>query len=70
MIASGADVDRVDNNSSGWTPLLKAVWRRRDKMVDFLIRNGADVNCKLRSGQRWFPLYLAAESGETLSARS
>lgn len=38
---------------SGWTPLLKAIWARKEKLVDLLIQNGADVNHELRSGQRW-----------------
>lgn len=47
----------------GWTPLLKAIWARKEKLVDLLIRNGADVNQEIKSGQGWFGLYITAESG-------
>lgn len=43
--------------------MLRAIWARKDRLVELLIENGADVNKELRIGQRWSPLYVAAESG-------
>lgn len=48
---------------AGWTPLLKAIWARKEKLVELLLQNGADVNHELKSGQGWFGLYISAESG-------
>lgn len=42
----------------GWTPLMRAVWQRKEKLVQLLLENGAHVNHELRSGQRWSALYI------------
>lgn len=55
----GADPNVCSNNK---TPLIMAISRRQQKMINLLIDSGADINqvCNLRS-----PLHVAVTSGET-----
>ena len=46
MIKSGVNINACDEN--GWTALHYAAVENDDKMVRWLVRNGADVNAKTR----------------------
>lgn len=56
--------------NSGWTPLLKAVWARKEKMVQLLIEKGANVTQELRAGQHWSPLYLGLQNPSRQTRRA
>jgi ankyrin repeat protein len=56
-IDNGADVNEV--GSEGTTPLIEAIYRRRDNLVKFLLEKGADPNLKNEKGIT--PLYAALD---------
>lgn len=56
-IDNGADVNEV--GAEGTTPLIEAVYRRRENLVKFLLEKGADPNLKNEKGIT--PLYAALD---------
>ena len=56
-LAAGTDVNAKDEE--GWTALVYAIVKDREKIVELLIANGADVNAKMSKG--WTPLNIAIE---------
>ena len=56
-LAAGTDVNAEDDE--GWTALVYAIVKDREKIVELLIANGADVNAKMSKG--WTPLDIAIE---------
>lgn len=40
---------------------MVAAWNGREKVVEYLLKNGANISCSLQSG--YTPLYVAAENG-------
>jgi ankyrin repeat protein len=61
LIAHGAEVDRRDHGGDS-TPLLMAVFRRQQAVVEVLLKAGADPNVRGSEGDT--PLCVAAEKGE------
>ena len=56
-LAAGTDVNAKDEE--GWTALVYAIVKDREKIVELLIANGADVNAKMSKG--WTPLNITIE---------
>ena len=56
-LAAGTDVNAKDEE--GWTALVYAIVKDREKIVELLIANGTDVNAKMSKG--WTPLDIAIE---------
>ncbi|WP_010662668.1 ankyrin repeat domain-containing protein [Marinilabilia salmonicolor] len=63
LLAQGADIDEANTTDyyGGYTPLFWAVERGNDKVVSFLVKNGANVNAVSNKGKT--PLSLATEAG-------
>ena len=49
IIAKGANVNQCDND--GWSPLYRAVYINRQDIVAMLLKHGADINIRDRSGK-------------------
>ena len=63
IIKKQVNVNLVQNEKSGLTPLGEAASRGDTVTVDLLIKNGANVNCKGFNG--WTPLHEAAFRGHS-----
>lgn len=65
LLAQGADIDEANTTSwyKGYTPLFWAVSSGDDKLVSFLVKNGANVNAIAVEGKT--PLSIATEAGYT-----
>ncbi len=65
LLEKGADIDETNTTDyyGGYTPLLWAIESNNEKLVSFLIRQGADVNAKSNKGKT--PLSIATEGGST-----
>ncbi len=65
LLAQGADIDEANTTSwyKGYTPLLWAVSSGDEKLVSFLVKNGANVNAIAVEGKT--PLSIATEAGYT-----
>lgn len=65
LLAQGADIDEANTTSwyKGYTPLFWAVSSGDDKLVSFLVKNGANVNAIAVEGKT--PLSIATEAGNT-----
>ncbi len=63
LLSKGADVDESATTGAiaGYTPLMTAARNNHVNLVNFLIKNGADVNAK--SGDGSTPLSLATKEG-------
>lgn len=59
LINMNADIHAV--NSDGWTPLICAVRTANNAMVEFLLRNGANLNAIDRKGPSLIMVALKAE---------
>jgi ankyrin repeat protein len=57
----GGDVNAVSTNSSGYTALTGAVASGHSAIVEWLLANGAEVNCRYGAG--YSPLLTAAANG-------
>ena len=65
QIESGADVDARDALER--TPLYYAIYNKHREITGLLVRSGANVNVKHNADKT--PLHLAAELGDTPTAR-
>lgn len=65
LLEKGADIDEANTTSwyKGYTPLFWAVSSGDDKLVSFLVKNGANVNAIAVEGKT--PLSIATEAGST-----
>lgn len=65
LLEKGADIDETNTTDyyGGYTPLFWAVVSNEAKLVDFLLKHGANVNLKSSKGKT--PLSLATEAGYT-----
>ncbi len=59
LIRGGAHVNDI-NRRNGWTPVMKAIWKNRIDMVQFLIKHNADINYSNNKGET--ALLLAAKA--------
>ena len=57
------NVNLVEHEKDGETPLHKAARSGHTATVEFLVKSGATVDCKTNYG--WTPLHKAARSGHT-----
>lgn len=59
LISEGLNVDDAPNSGmvAGYTPLMIAAGNKQHELVEFLIKNGADVNAKAKDGTT--PLSMA-----------
>jgi len=60
-----AEVDKVElhvKDENGWQPLHEAVRSGHVDIVDFLLKNGGDVNERTNHGTGGSPLWWALES--------
>src|SRR5712675_1585176 len=44
LLNQGADVNMRSISTFGWTPLISAIYHRKEEVVDLLMARGADVN--------------------------
>ena len=65
LLSKGADIDETNTTASygGYTPLFWAVQSNNEKLVSFLVKNGANVNAASTKGKT--PLSIATEAGTT-----
>ena len=63
VLAKGADVNARSWRTFGWTPLISAIYHRREDNLRVLIGAGADVNLGDRDGRT--PVSWAAIVGDT-----
>lgn len=63
LLAEGAEIDEANTLSwfAGYTPLFWAVTYNNETVVEFLSKNGANVNAKAKNGKT--PLSIASENG-------
>ena len=66
LIGKGANADACD--TSGYTPLLRAVQRKNEELAKLLIAEGANVNAV--TDHRWTPLFFAVRDGSKQLAQS
>lgn len=65
LLEKGADIDEANTTDyyGGYTPLFWAVMSNEEKLVNFLVEHGANVNAK--SNKDKTPLSIATEAGNT-----
>ncbi len=63
LLSHGADINIISKDR-GYTPVMDAVWRKNLKMVDILIKKGANLNVMSSDGQSI--LVLAVGNGNSL----
>lgn len=63
LLSKGADVDEsaTIGHTEGYTPLMTAARNNKLELVNFLIKNGANLNAKSKDGST--PLSLAVKKG-------
>ena len=44
VLSKGCDVNERSSSTFGWTPLISAIYHRKEEAVDILLAHGADVN--------------------------
>jgi ankyrin len=65
LLSKGAEIDEANTTEyyGGYTPLFWAVQYNDEKLVRFLVKNGANVNATSTKGKT--PLSIATEAGNT-----
>ena len=58
LLEAGADPDRRDGRSTGWSPLMHAIHTRQAAAMRLLLERGADPNARATRGG--VPLVMAA----------
>ena len=57
------NINLPNDQDLGRTALHYAAWKGTAEMVDLLVKNGADLNCKNNNG--WTALHYASRYGKT-----
>ena len=60
LLRKGAKVNENSSSTFGWTPLISAIYHRKEDIAEFLIESGADVNKADSDGKT--PLLWAVSS--------
>ncbi|MFT4313966.1 MAG: ankyrin repeat domain-containing protein [Wolbachia pipientis] len=60
FIEQGGNIEA--KNDDGWTLLHRAAWKGREKIVEFLVDQGANINAKA-NGDNKKPIHAAAKAG-------